>query len=474
MYTARLRIIHFDVSQGESSLISLLGPLRSHHVLIDGGRKCRGKYVTRILEELGIPRLDFIICTHLDNDHHEGLVPVVKSTNFGIGTLLVPKFGHNADKFETLKRACQEQGVTWSIATQDQVLFNSQSCSLTIKHVGTPELRDDNTASIACLLQMNEFKYYTGGDLPWAMEEQLDLGNHVCAFKVGHHGAETSTSATFVAGLNPSAAFISAGRHAHGHPRQEILDYLYAEPSVQRVYSTNCIHPRVGFHDEDTRGAVHAKGLVCSNRTHGVLGHIVVYTDDKLSRQHADSKVGFFVLRPPPQGQGPWRAYKHVCSNLNHLAKRCLPGGVVHLREHEYPEYRLAELSPSVQNYRAKRLRLKPVLPFTFGNVLGLDGDGRRTELRPGSPIHQFIEDPPNFTVAEDPPTTTAPKRGHKRKQTTDHADEGKRLGACVGCTEAPDGDPSGEELVECSHGEAWYACADCRPLFKKGFDCDA
>ncbi|RKH04812.1 hypothetical protein D7X74_35060 [Corallococcus sp. CA047B] len=470
MYTTRLRIIHFDVSQGESSLISLLGQGENFHVLIDGGRKCRGRYVVRCLRRLGIKYLDAVVCTHLDNDHHEGLVPVVESPAFGIGRLLVPKFGHNQDKFDGLKRACEEQDVDWEVAQTDELLIDSGGCQLKIIHVGTPDLRDDNTASIACLLTMNQFTYYTGGDLPWAMEERLPLPAHVCAFKVGHHGAETSTSARFVAALNPSAAIISAGRHAHGHPRQEILDFLRDQDTVQRVYSTNCIHPRQGFHDEDALGSVHAKGLACSNRTNGVLGHIVVYTDDKLSRQHTDSKVGYFVLRPPPQGNGPWRAYKHTCSNRKHLAKQCSPGGIVHLRDDEYPEFLLEELSPSI---RAKRART--VGPFTFAPLLALDEQARKVEYRPGSPIHNFVQDPPNFTVAEGTP---AVPRVAKRKATVldhDHADAAKRTRACVGCNEKRPGrgPPDASELVDCSHDEAWYVCDDCRPLYRKGFDCE-
>ncbi|RKH22178.1 hypothetical protein D7Y13_32635 [Corallococcus praedator] len=469
MYTTRLRIIHFDVSQGESSLISLLGQGEDFHVLIDGGRKCRGRYVARCLRRLGIDYLDAVVCTHFDNDHHEGLVPVIESRDIDVGRLLVPKFGYNTEKFDGLKRACEEQDVDWEVAEKDELLIDSDGCELKIIHVGTPDIRDDNTASIACLLTMNSFIYYTGGDLPSAMEERLPLPAHVCAFKVGHHGAETSTSEDFVEALNPSAAFISAGRHVHGHPRQEILDFLRDQDTVQRVYSTNCVNPRQGFHDEDALLSVHAKGLACSNRTNGVLGHIVVYTDDKLSRQHTDSKVGYFVLRPPPEGYGPWRAYKHICSNRKHLAKQCSPGGIVHLRDDEYPEFRLAELSPSI---RAKRARTAGT--FTFAPLLSLSEQERKVEFRPGSPIHNYMEDPPNFTVVQAP--QGAP-RVPKRKAAVlvyDHADNAKRTGACVGCNERRGrGPPDPSQLVDCSHDEAWYVCDDCRPLYRKGFDCE-
>lgn len=71
MPTTKLRIIHFDVSQGESTLISLMQGSESIHVLIDGGKKCRGKYVAKCLEKLGVKQIDYLVCTHLDGDHHD-------------------------------------------------------------------------------------------------------------------------------------------------------------------------------------------------------------------------------------------------------------------------------------------------------------------------------------------------------------------------------------------------------------------
>ncbi|HEX5749683.1 MAG TPA: hypothetical protein VFZ09_25860 [Archangium sp.] len=469
----KLRIIHFDVSQGESTLISLLAPGSDTHVLIDGGRKCRGQYVVRCLERLGVTRLHFAVCTHLDNDHHEGLVPVIRSGTITVSKLLVPKFGYNKEKFAGLNQACEDSGVDWEVATTDELLIDDDECELKIIHVGTPELKDDNVASIACLLRMNSFVYYTAGDLTSGIEDKLDdLSKHVCAFKCGHHGAETSTSEDLVDNIKPTAAFISAGRHVHGHPRQEIIKNLCDSNSLQRFYSTNCVNPRKGFIGGAT-GSFESKGMVCSNRNQGVLGHMVLYTDDKLSKNHDGAKVNFFVLRPPSSEIGTtWLAYKHVCGNAKHRPKEVLPGGIVHLGASQLPEFRLSALSPSLNT---KKLKLGTAFDFnTFYDDYAVNKD---PELAPSSPIHNFVEDPVNFSVTENKknkgsnPTVTGTTVSKKRKlHEMQHASKLKRTSECIGCAQSPkqvDGD-----LIKCEHGEEWFLCEDCEDMFSPGFDC--
>ena len=49
---------------------------------------------------------------------------------------------------------------------------------------------------------------------------------HAGVLKIGHHGAKTSTNATFLKYVKLKYAIISVGKNAHGHPTNEVVTNL--------------------------------------------------------------------------------------------------------------------------------------------------------------------------------------------------------------------------------------------------------
>ncbi|MBM7085583.1 hypothetical protein [Micromonospora humidisoli] len=127
----------------------------------------------------------------------------------------------------------------------------------------------DNRMSIGLVVQFNDFRYFTAGDLPLESEDQLAMALMVAgqplpngaggllpalaappwvtAFKASHHGADTSTSDNFLNFLGPKTAIISCGRE-YGHPFQAMIDRLEdPNATIEFYFLTNCRYPRVGI-----------------------------------------------------------------------------------------------------------------------------------------------------------------------------------------------------------------------------------
>lgn len=249
-----LWITIIDVGQGESTLIrycrwSSDAWETEHAVLVDGGRK---HYVVDsiipTLDELGVGKIDTLVCSHYDADHMEGLTALPEDYDVETVYERSDDARDKDDKIHTFRR---RYGRIRKAIVEDEVIRlggNSDDCpTLECVHVGTGELEnEENDASIGLLLRYGNFSFYLGGDLTSDVEDTLGL-EHVCAFKCGHHGSKHSTSADFLESIKPSAAFISAANHSYCHPDDETIERLCQKDSVHRVYLTNCVYNRAGI-----------------------------------------------------------------------------------------------------------------------------------------------------------------------------------------------------------------------------------
>jgi hypothetical protein len=116
---------------------------------------------------------------------------------------------------------------------------------------------DNNNDCYGLILRFNKFFYYTGGDLITQGEDliaqkvkAIGLPNpnggtfapatKIAAFKCGHHGADTCTSALFLTRAEPVAGIISCGANSYDHPTQSVVDRLMAAATVDYFYLTAC------------------------------------------------------------------------------------------------------------------------------------------------------------------------------------------------------------------------------------------
>ena len=91
-----------------------------------------------------------------------------------------------------------------------------------------------NNYSVVARLDCGEIEFLFTGDAETEVEEMLtgDIGAEI--LKVGHHGSASSTSAEFLARVDPEVAIMSVGEgNRYGHPHEETLVRL-EELGVER------------------------------------------------------------------------------------------------------------------------------------------------------------------------------------------------------------------------------------------------
>ena len=95
-----------------------------------------------------------------------------------------------------------------------------------------PPVSIENSLSLVLLTRVGDGSMLLTGDIHRDAEEMLlHEGRSIGAdiLKLGHHGSRTSSSAPFLAGVNPRLAVVSCGfGNIYGHPNREVTDRLEA------------------------------------------------------------------------------------------------------------------------------------------------------------------------------------------------------------------------------------------------------
>lgn len=197
-YDAPLSAVVLDVGQGQCAILASEG----QYALVDCGSAnswySPGEAAAHQLRTMGCRKLDYLILTHDDSDHMNG-VPALLA-RMDVETILVP-----------------EDSMT-------ETVYQLGAAQLTVY----PPLgdADDNERGLSVLVTTGENDLLITGDMSSSTERRLldtyNLPDLECLV-VGHHGAKTSTSKDLLAALQPKTACISVGTNSYGHPAVETL-----------------------------------------------------------------------------------------------------------------------------------------------------------------------------------------------------------------------------------------------------------
>jgi len=241
----KLHVYFFDVGQGDSALIISPG---GRTVLIDAGPAAAGTHLANRLPELLTDKLDLVVVTHPRAEHYSGLAAAVGSV--GARKLLEPQLPNTPSDYDAMLASLAGQGVELispAAATPEEPLRlplgdDTELTVLWPRAPNEPLLPGESELnSMVLRLTYKQTAVLLAGDTRAKTESRLlELQSPVRAtlLKVGAHGADSTSSATFLAAVQPRAVILSTGAgNPLGTPAKAVLDRL--EATKARVFRTD-------------------------------------------------------------------------------------------------------------------------------------------------------------------------------------------------------------------------------------------
>ena len=252
----RLRVDFLDVGQGDSALVTMPDGTT---LLIDGGgrptfrerktnpedtseqsdedeeppferdtRSIGEAVVSEYLWWRGLDHVDYILATHADADHIDGLNDVAR--NFKVRAAFVARAPLDDLEYQKFAETLRARAIPVNIiGAGDALRFGAVTANVHWPMPGTDRnVPSRNNDSIVLRLQFGERTILMTGDIEKEGEAAIlgatsDLRSDVV--KVSHHGSRTSSTTDFVGRTHSRVAIISVGlTSVFGHPNREVVE----------------------------------------------------------------------------------------------------------------------------------------------------------------------------------------------------------------------------------------------------------
>ncbi len=240
----RLHLEILDVGQGDAALATFPDGTT---MLVDGGGRfdyrnadaegdgfepdIRGigeSVVSEVLWQKGLSGVDYILATHADADHIQGLTDV--AGNFAVKKALIARLPLEDPDFAAFAEKARRRGIATEFVSRGDVIRIGNAVVEVLLPAADerPNSIWGNDQSIVLRISMGTRSFLLTGDIESAAERELTAGGGTLradVVKVPHHGSRTSSTDEFIRAVGASQAVISVGRSSpFGHPHREVVE----------------------------------------------------------------------------------------------------------------------------------------------------------------------------------------------------------------------------------------------------------
>lgn len=225
-------IFFLDVGQGDASLLKLKS---GHKILIDGGPDpgLVGKLDEAMAQDYKY--LDLVAVSHPQRDHFAGINYLLDY--YGVGAFLYSgrEPAESETEWQALKTKLEAKKIPiLALIRKDFIKIGSDEIEVVSPGPDFWQSGELNDTSLVLWLKTNGARALFVGDIGESVERAVFSQSDISAdiLKVGHHGSKYSSSAGFLAQVNPLVSIISVGaRNNYGHPSPLVIDRLRDEES---------------------------------------------------------------------------------------------------------------------------------------------------------------------------------------------------------------------------------------------------
>jgi competence protein ComEC len=236
----RLHVSFLDVGQGDAILIQTPN---HQDILVDGGPSAQA-----ISGELSqhLPfwdrMIELVVLTHPHLDHLTGLLEVLQ--RYKVQQVLYLDTDYQTPPEQEWLTLIHDKGVKATLAKAGQVInLGMGATSIEVINPMPDSTIPDMDNGIVLRLSDGKVSFLLTSDI--SAEAELDLITrradlNSTVLKVAHHGSDTSSSAAFLAVVDPQLAVISVGAdNTFGHPGNETMARLTDTVGAAKIYRTD-------------------------------------------------------------------------------------------------------------------------------------------------------------------------------------------------------------------------------------------